>query len=390
MAIYFEWKKRYKSLPSCATTKKSELKLLIYTPQSRGYNKLFNNKKVGRISSAILLLLLLAFHSCATQPKSTSPQNEDAEAEAKMAFEEMASSTKTDPTGLVQSTSGELVNAARELTMTEAASFARGEPGWIEVSATQVFPNSMSRQVAEKQLQEQLRNEAVQKKVPASIDISNLLTDVTHETGLGVNEQTAWAGFFYSTVSGIITNQTMLDNRYTDLGSNRGFELKLTMNYYVEPVKGQRDPAFMVDAHLQNNLLKSGEELILSVTPGQDCYLYLFNLMADQNIMLMYPNEYITDNFLPAGKTLQIPDASLRKRLRFKVAPLPGKELSSESVYVVCTRSAIPVNTNLPRIGKTLPVIEPGSKNFLELQRWLTTIPLNQRVEQNLVYHVAR
>ena len=354
---------------------------------------MFNNKIINRISYVVVIGLFAIIQACAPPPKSADPQDHQAkaaESEAEKAFTEMASSTKTDPTGLVQSSSGTLTEAATELTSAEAATFARGEPGWIDVSATQVFPNSMSRQVAEKQLQDQLRNEAIQKKVPASIDISTLFTDVTHETGSGVDEQSAWAGFFYSTVSGVITNQSEIENRYTDLGSTKGFELGLTMSYYVEPVKGERDPGFSVEATLQKNLLKSGEELIINVTPSQDCYLYLFNLMADQSIMLMYPNEYIPDNFLQAGKTLQIPNAKLRKMLQFKVAPLPGEALSSESVYIVCTQSAVPVNRNLPRIGKSVPVIASGSQNFLELQRWLTTIPLNQRVEQNLIYHVGR
>ena len=351
---------------------------------------MFNYKNMGWNYSAALILLLSVFLACAPPPKSTNPQNTEAESEAKKAFTEMSTSIVTDPNGLNQSTSGALTQAAREVTAAKAATFARGEPGWIEVSATQVFPNSMSRLVAEKQLQEQLRNEAIQKKVPASIDISTLFTDVTHETGSGVDEQSAWAGFFYSTVSGVITHQSEIENLFTDLGSTKGFELSLTMSYYVEPVKGERDPGFSVEANLQKNLLNSGEELIIKVTPSQDCYLYLFNLLADQNIMLMYPNEYIPDNFLQAGKTLQIPNAMLRKMLQFKVAPLPGEALSSESVYIVCTRSAVPVNRNLPRIGTSVPVIATGSQNFLELQRWLTTIPLNQRVEQNLIYHVGR
>jgi hypothetical protein len=30
------------------------------------------------------------------------------------------------------------------------------------------------------------------------------------------------------------------------------------------------------------------------------------------------------------------------------------------------------------------------SKSFIRLQRWLTNIPLDRRVEKNLVYHVAK
>jgi len=36
-----------------------------------------------------------------------------------------------------------------------------------------------------------------------------------------------------------------------------------------------------------------------------------------------------------------------------------------------------------------MPVLSRNSKTFIELQRWLTSIPLDRRIEKNLIYHIS-
>jgi hypothetical protein len=43
-----------------------------------------------------------------------------------------------------------------------------------------------------------------------------------------------------------------------------------------------------------------------------------------------------------------------------------------------------------PRIGTELKVFSGRGENFINMQRWLTDIPLDQRVEKNLVYHISK
>ncbi len=71
------------------------------------------------------------------------------------------------------------------------------------------------------------------------------------------------------------------------------------------------------------------------------------------------------------------------------VGTMPGEELTTESIYVVCTKDIVTLADNLPRIGTSMPA-SGDSKSFIKLQRWLTNIPLDRRVEKNLVYHVAK
>ena len=284
-------------------------------------------------------------------------------------------------------TSGEIKTIIPELDADETVLYETGKPGWIEVNRTRSFAKSKSMDQAEQELLQLLRNDAISKKVPTNVVVTSLLSDVTSESGGKASEQTAWSGFFRSTVSGLITAEKILFNRLQE--EENGFSIAMGLKAYVEPVKGQRDPGFYVDIMLENNRLISGDELAFSVTPSKDCYVYVFNLMADQNVMLMFPNEFLKENYVKGKSTLQIPDPEIRRYIKFRVSPMPGEEITSENIYIVCTKEEVSVVRDLPKIGKSFKVFSGNSQSFVKLQRWLTNIPLNQRVEKDLVYHIS-
>ena len=340
-----------------------------------------------------LWVFVFCFNSCSQHPSdSETVLTADEKAAAKDAFarlNESNNTTEEDFTGVKTDASGAVgMETISELSVEEIIDYRTGEPGWVEVEETRNFSNSVSPDRAKQELLQILRNKAVSKKVPPNVEVSQLLTDVMSESEGSTSEQTAWSGFFKHTVSGVITAEQILIDRLDQ--DESGYKKTIRIKAYVEPVRGQRDAGFYIDVALENNLLKAGDELAFSVTPSKDCYLYVFNLMADQNIMLMLPNEYFEDNFIKGGTTMQIPDPVIRKYRKFRVAPMPGEDLTSESVYIVCTKEEVPAIRDLPQIGTAIQVFSGKSQDFVKLQRWLTNIPLNQRVEKNLVYHVSR
>ena len=69
---------------------------------------------------------------------------------------------------------------------------------------------------------------------------------------------------------------------------------------------------------------------------------------------------------------------------------MPQEEITSESIYIVCTKQPIPMISDLPRVGKSLNTFNGESNSFINLQRWLTSVPLDQRIEKALIYHVSK
>ena len=333
------------------------------------------------------IMIVIAFTGCGSKHVEPTPEADIDKKAAEVAF----SKTRKDVNGVSTVATGSIIDieSIAEPTADEMVDYETGKPGLITVSATRVFPESVSNSAAREKLLNILRNEAVSKKVPRTIEVASLLTDVMSETDGRAHEQTVWSGFFKSTVSGVITQERIVaesDPAY--LAGMSSYEKSLTLEAYVEPVKGNRDPGFTVKAELHVNTLSSGEELIFALTPTQDSYLYAFNLMADHSVLLVFPNDYMPDNHISAGETVQIPDPNMRGYVRFRVGTMPGEELTTESIYVVCTKDIVTLADDLPRIGTDMPA-SGDSKSFIRLQRWLTNIPLDRRVEKNLIYHVA-
>ncbi len=343
------------------------------------------------------LFLILIFSACGPKaPTEPEISHEEDMAKAGDAFADLTeelgeTKVEKDLAGVRTEVSGAIrdMKTVAEPDAAEMVDYETGKPGWIEVTATRVFPESVSNPAAREELLNILRNEAVSKKVPRTVEVASLLTDVMSETAGRAHEQTAWSGFFKSTVSGVITQEDIVEeSNPVYLEGKSSYEKSLTLKAYVEPVKGNRDPGFTVKAELSDNTLSSGEELLFTLTPTQDSYLYAFNLMADHSVLLVFPNDYMPDNHLSAGETVQIPDPNMRGYVRFRVGTMPGEELTTESIYVVCTKDPVTVADDLPRIGTSMPA-SGDSKSFIRLQRWLTNIPLDRRVEKNLIYHVA-
>ncbi len=342
-------------------------------------------------------IFILILSACVSKPEPIPDDNKSGKDTTQQAVQKAekelgVTETEKDLANVPSQTTGVITDmeTIADPTTTEISTYRTGEPGWIEVSSIQVFPWSVNRKKAEEIVLQDLRNEAVSKKISTTVEVTSLLTDVMGESGGEASEQTAWFGFFKSTVSGVITDQNELLNELKDMGADMGFELEIAYRFYVEPVKGQRDPGFYVDVELENNMLKEGEELVFSIKPSKDCYLYVFNLMADHNIMLMFPNDYMTENNIKAGEVVQIPDNAIKNHIKFVVRTMPGETLTSESVYIVCTKEPVQIVHDLPKIGTSINVFAGESRSFIELQRWLTNIPLDQRVEKNLPYHVSK
>ena len=336
--------------------------------------------RVKSVMKYLWIIMVLIFSGCGHKPVEPTPEPDIARQAAEQAFGEM----ENDATGAILD-----LESVAEPTADEITGYRTGEPGWVIVERTMPFNNDVPFSQAGQELLRYLRNEAVSKKVPATVEVTSLLTDMMSESDGMANEQSAWSGFFKSTVSGVITAEEILEDGFPKEIKN-GYEKTMKLKAYVEPVSGQRDPGFYIDAHLENNMLKSGDELAFSITPSKDCYLYVFNLMADHNIMLMMPNEYFTENYIKGGITMEIPDPAIRKYQKFRVAPMPGEEITSESIYIVCTKEKVPIISELPMIGTSIKVFSANSQDFVKLQRWLTNIPLNERIEKNLIYHISR
>lgn len=100
--------------------------------------------------------------------------------------------------------------------------------------------------------------------------------------------------------------------------------------------KGDPDPNFELSANLGKPAYFEGDNVNLNVRLTKDAYITVLNCDEDGNVSLIFPNRHARDNFLPAGKDLNIPD-DLPFQLK---AMLPqGRSETGEILHIIATKS---------------------------------------------------
>lgn len=86
-------------------------------------------------------------------------------------------------------------------------------------------------------------------------------------------------------------------------------------------------PPFLVrvDVDHPDRVYHEGDTIQASVRSEREGYLYLFYCDANQQVSCLYPNQVQRDNFIPANKSILVPEASAKFRLR--VGPPFGSEV---------------------------------------------------------------
>ena len=63
--------------------------------------------------------------------------------------------------------------------------------------------------------------------------------------------------------------------------------------------------------------------------------------------------------------------------------------MTMEHIYILCTKKNFSAPINIPKIGTKIEPFDMNGNGFLELQEWLSKIPLDERVESILTYYVS-
>ena len=100
--------------------------------------------------------------------------------------------------------------------------------------------------------------------------------------------------------------------------------------------KGEQDPNFELKANLGKPAYFEGDNVNLKVSLTKDAYITVLSCDEDGNVSLIFPNRHARNNFLSAGRELNIPD-DLPFQLK---ALLPaGRSGTGEILHVIATKS---------------------------------------------------
>ena len=251
--------------------------------------------------------------------------------------------------------------------------------GWYEVTTSVKVENITPEQAREKAIQRacQLAIEQF-----AGIEITGRTTLVEAESNDKITME-HFSKLSNQVSHGIILEKEIIEKRvemelHPENVTTITQVVKLKVKVGKQP--SEADPYFSIDANLNKSYYQDGEELFLQVTPSKDCYLTILNIMSDENVTTIFPNQYRKDNFVKANELFELPNESDNKLgIMFKVHLLPDKLEDTEIIKIIATKEPVSIKIN-----------SDYNTAFEALQNWLVTIPRDQIEEIDLQYFIVK
>ncbi|MBC8214022.1 MAG: DUF4384 domain-containing protein [Candidatus Marinimicrobia bacterium] len=108
----------------------------------------------------------------------------------------------------------------------------------------------------------------------------------------------------------------------------------VTIRAKTGKLEGKSDPFFKLEANLNRENYQQGDEMIININSTKDCFVYVFNILSDETVSALLPNQYISDNFLQKGKSLRVPPAE-GKITKFRVDLPEDKTQATEMIMIL-------------------------------------------------------
>ncbi len=176
---------------------------------------------------------------------------------------------------------------------------------------------------------------------------------------------------------------------------------RVTLRARVAQNKSQSDPTFSTYLRLNNATFLDGEEMILSITPTQDCYVTVFNILSDHTVLILDTSQGDTLPAVSGNKTSSIPSESERQSGKhFRVALPEGRTEDVESVLIIATKDYVPFlsgkaeesGLDMAVTGRkeVLAVLPTYQSALEEINCWLVGIPLEKRAFDMQEYKIIK
>ena len=108
----------------------------------------------------------------------------------------------------------------------------------------------------------------------------------------------------------------------------------VTLKSKVGKLEGEKDPLFKLEADLNRENYQNGDEMIININSTKDCYVYVFNILSDETVSTLLPNQYLEENYLAKGTSIRVPPEK-GKITKFRVDLPEGKSQATEMILVL-------------------------------------------------------
>lgn len=268
------------------------------------------------------------------------------------------------------------------------------EPVWIEVEGSCVVANITPEEARQKAITN-ARNEAIKQAV--GVQVSEDITRTVTEDMVN-NESTIYDNFSKlsrSTSFGkIIREEPLIKDEIALLDGTPVYNIKLKALVVKE--EGNPDYGFEVKIKMDKDVFfssaaRQSDEIKFNIWASKDCYIYLFNLMSNDSVQLIIPNQYISNNnkYINGAEKQEFERELENNNISFIASLPPGKDRVTEALYVVALKEKIdffPADEDASATG----IMSTSQTAMTDIQNWLMKIPRNLRTEQLKAFQIKR
>jgi hypothetical protein len=251
--------------------------------------------------------------------------------------------------------------------------------GWYKTTAWVLLHDDMTMGNArEKATAKALKNIV---EYYCGVEVSNTSLSIVAETNLQLGMD------HFSQITnimsrGIILKKEILEARHTPYNNESIYIV--TLKAEAGKLEGKRDPFFEIEASLNRNQYQNGDEMIININSTKNCYIFVFNILSDENVIALLPNEYLKNNFIRRGTTLRLPpsDGVITK---FRVGLPEGKASVSEMIMVIGIKAEDDI------VEKNFDM-QIGNYNLAltEIMEFIMKFPRHQIEQINLPYTIQQ
>lgn len=108
------------------------------------------------------------------------------------------------------------------------------------------------------------------------------------------------------------------------------YRVKINADIYIPEKKVQ---PIGLKARLNNTIFRAGEKAYIDISVEREARVAVFNFTADDKVLMLFPNEYESENTFTAGKPFRFPPSI--STIELEVQNLPGHKRDAEALFIV-------------------------------------------------------
>lgn len=250
----------------------------------------------------------------------------------------------------------------------------------VEIDTFFVYDLSTSPREAKEKTLAQVRELALQKALPMDVSISTMVTDMYVEINEKFDEHAAKSVFMLSSSAGRFENELLLGSKTSIEDAYMRCEIK----YKAEIVQLPKayNSEYDLKLELSETLLRDGQYFWVSATANRDGFLYVFDVLPDNSVTLVFPSQLFPNNQIWAKEPW---------RQRFGAATMPDRDYSIETLYFIYSAREISGWEDFSSNFELESSADfDDNQSFVRFQKWLGRSDPSHRVEKLAQLHIFK